>query len=160
MAENLPPAHILEASIQDLARREELLTREYEENARTLASLLTEGADTQGVGEAADGAIVATVDADHRLVDLVLEPPALRLGSIQRLRDELMFAVNSAIDDLAEQRSATGADIDPDVVGALLDRMPEVTALLPEKLQEQLRTPPAPTTKPGPIDAPDWKLDA
>ncbi|NLT31093.1 MAG: YbaB/EbfC family nucleoid-associated protein [Propionibacterium sp.] len=160
MAENLPPAHVLEAGIQDLSRREELLIREYENNARTLTELLSADTDLMGVGRGADGAIVATVDTDHRLVDLVLEPPALRLGSIQRLRDELVVAVNSAIDDLTEQRQAAGgAATDPDVVGTFLDRIPEVTALLGEKLTERLRTPPAPPPAPTRPDTPDWKLD-
>lgn len=158
--DNLPPAHLLAAGIQDLSRREELLIREYEQNAELLAEALAEGAEARGVGRGADGAIVATVDTDHRLVDLVLEPPALRLGSIGRLRDELVHAVNAAIDDLAEQRRTAGAGTpDPDVIGTFMDRMPEITGLLPDSLVQQLRTRPTMAGKPTPIDAPDWKLD-
>lgn len=160
MSHNLPPAHLLEAGIQDLSRRQELLTREYEANAQLLAEALAAGTEVTGTGSGADGAIVATVGADHRLIELELEPPALRLGSIQRLREELKIAVNAAIDDAeAQLREAGGRAASPEVVGDLLDRMPEVTALLPDALREQLRRP-APSTPDGTIDAPDWKLDA
>lgn len=161
-SDNVPPAPVIEASIQDLTRRQELLTREFEENQQLLVDALAASTDVQGQGIAAEGAIVVTVGPDHRLIDLVLEPPALRLGSIQRLRDELMDAVNAAIDDAdAQLRAAGGREATNDAVGSLLDRMPEVTALLPTSLTERLRAQPEarPVEPVRPSNLPDWNLD-
>lgn len=160
--DNVPTAPVIEASIQDLARRQELLTREYEQNAQLIADALAATTDVQGQGVAGEGSIVVTVGADHRLIDLVLEPPALRLGSIQRLRDELKDAVNAAIEDAdAQLRAAGGREPTQDAVASLLDRMPEVTALLPPSLTERLRARPEPRlAEPDRVsNLPDWNLD-
>lgn len=146
-------------STEDLLRRQELLTREIEAHQHSLDDYRTIARTTQGTGTAADGAITAVVDAQHRLVDLAIEPPALRLGSIGALRDALMAAINDAHDDvdanLAHELGDTG-------VADFMDSMPEVVALLPDDVVARLRERPDPEPQRAPQHAlswSDWSLD-
>lgn len=116
-----------------LRQREQELLAEYERNAKVLERLGKGGKDITGRGWAAHEAVVVTVDASNRIIDLELDPKALRLGSIDNLRKAILTAYGNAADDVADQlREHTLGAAGPDSLRAMLDSMPEVTALMPE----------------------------
>lgn len=128
-----------------LQQREEQLLAEYERNAAMLAALGPGGTDVLGHGAGADGAVVAQVDATNRLVDLYLDPKALRLGSIEALRQAILTACQQAADDVSEQLNQAGREAaPPEAVRALLDSMPELTDLLPESTYRRYLEPDGP----------------
>lgn len=63
--------------------------------------------ELRGVGEAANGLIQATVATGGRLESLRADPRAMRLGS-EALCEEIMVAVNAALDDLRAKAQAAG----------------------------------------------------
>jgi len=131
-----------------LRQREQELLGEYERNAKVLDRLGAGGSGVTGRGWAADQAVVATVDASNRLVDLELDPRALRLGSIENLRKAIMTAYDLATEDVADQlRDAGLAELPADPVRAMLDSMPELTAIMPEGTYTPFLTPPASSAK-------------
>lgn len=138
-------------SLQALQRRSEELMQEYERNQRTLADTLAASADVRGTGDAEDGAVTVVLDADHRLLELELDPRALRLGSIGALEQAIKDAFDAASDDVQRQlkEAGRGGEPDDDPVRSFLDRMPEINALLPEGLTDRLLADPPPA-KDGP----------
>jgi hypothetical protein len=84
-----------------------------------------EGEDAEplvGTGEGAGGLIRATATAGGRITDLDLNPRALRMGSAE-LSEEILAAVNGALDDLRTKVSEAAAT--PDLSG-LAERLKEV----------------------------------
>lgn len=115
-----------------LVSRNEVLLAESERLDKTLADLKTALMETRGEGEAESGAVKVTVDAQNRVVDIVLTPKALRLGSTDRLRAALLEACDAAVAAVAStMREATGVDEDRDPMDAFFDGLPEIKALMP-----------------------------
>ena len=78
-----------------------------------------------GTGAAADGQIEATVRSGGRLDSLRMDPRALRMGS-QALCEQIVLAVNAALDDLhAKAPDPTPQAVDVDTA-ALADRIGEL----------------------------------
>lgn len=77
--------------------------------------------ELRGEAEAADGLIRATVGIGGRLESLRADPRAMRLGS-EALCEEIMVAVNGALDDLQAKARQAGPAV-PD--RAALDRQLE-----------------------------------
>lgn len=142
----------LDHTNQRLRQREQDLLAEYERNAEALAAIGS-GEGLFGRGEAADGAVVVEADADNRLTDLQLDPRALRLGSIENLRQAIMEAYEAALDDVADQvRDAGFGDLEPGTVRGMLDSIPELTRIVPESVWQRYLDP-EPT--PPPVDRSD-----
>lgn len=110
--------------------------RQAQENAAAVAAL-------EGVGEAADGVVKVTVGPTGALKDVVLEPKAMRLPSMD-LAAAILAAARAGQESIAEQvravytdRSATGG-LDPaaivqgevDVNALITDRMAQVREAL------------------------------
>ncbi|WP_229115938.1 YbaB/EbfC family nucleoid-associated protein [Parenemella sanctibonifatiensis] len=122
----------LETMARDLGQRQETLRKEYAASTDQLRELLAAVGEIEGQGYAEDGAVRATVDAQNRIVDLELSPEALRLGSIERLRNAIVDALDFAYAHAQQQiREAGGMLGDDDPVQAYLDVMPEVATVLP-----------------------------
>jgi DNA-binding protein YbaB len=107
----------------------EELDRLLAQASQLLASVRTTtaagGAERVGIGEAADGRVRASVGAGYKLTDLRIDPRAMRLES-QALGEQIMQAVNAAVDDLREA-GAAGAAVTPEVdVGELVGRLEEL----------------------------------
>ncbi|MGW0229972.1 hypothetical protein ACWDWO_16785 [Actinopolymorpha singaporensis] len=86
------------------------------------------GEDLRGVGQAADGRIVATVGAGGRLESIELDPRALRAGPDQ-LGQQFAESINAALEDLRSRTTqAAGEDqvVDPHVIAADLDQVQNV----------------------------------
>lgn len=131
----------LDHTTDRLRQREQTLLAEHERNAAALAAIRSEDGLT-GRGEAADGAVVVETDADNRMTDLQLDPRALRLGSIDNLRKAILDAYTAAAADVADRVSDAGfGDLEPDAVRAMLDSMPELTAILPESTWDRYLEP-------------------
>lgn len=113
-----------------LRRRREQLDRELDDHRRHLDATLEALRTVRGRGGAEDDAVVVVVDARNHLVDLELEPRAVHLGSIARLRQALLTAHHRACADAAEQLREAGArdGDDTDPVSRLTGLMPEVVA--------------------------------
>lgn len=123
----------LEYTTDRLRQREQQLLAEYERNAKALDKLGAGAKDVTGRGWAAHEAVIIVVDAANKIVDLEIDPRALRLGSIDNLRKAIMTAYGNAVDDVAEQLRDHTLDAMPrDALRSMLDSMPEVTALMPE----------------------------
>lgn len=109
--------------------------------ARTLR-IRSETGKIRGHGKAEKGAVSVTVDASGRLTDIDFTPAALRLGSIDRLREAILDAAGDAVDDATTQYlklTGVGADGIPDPLGDFLGGMPEVTEMLPSELLDRLQ---------------------
>ncbi|MVA74862.1 hypothetical protein GC722_02270 [Auraticoccus sp. F435] len=144
----------LDHQIAQLRRRREEVDRELDEHRRSLAATLDALRTVRGRGSAEDEAVVVEVDAQNRLLDLQLDPRALRLGSIAQLRTAILVAARAASEDAAAQLAEAGAreSARADPVAALLERMPEVSELVGPDL---LRTPePSPGPDPEPAEPP------
>ncbi|MEU5876590.1 YbaB/EbfC family nucleoid-associated protein [Spirillospora sp. NPDC047279] len=76
------------------------------------------GEPVVGVGEAADGRVLATVEAGGRLKSVEMDPRAMRLASAE-LGEQIVVAVNAALDDLRAKAAAAAADqaVDTDTLG-------------------------------------------
>lgn len=123
----------LDYTTDRLRLREQQLLAEYERNAKALEKLGAGGKDVTGRGWAAHEAVVIVVDAANKIVDLEIDPKALRLGSIDNLRKAILTAYENATEDVAEQlREHTLDAVPQDALRAMLDSMPEVTALMPD----------------------------
>lgn len=86
-----------------------------------------EGEDAEpihGEGSAADGKITAKVVAGGHLDELkILEPRLLRSGS-EELCEQIMVAVNAAMDDLrAQTAQASPAVMDPAALAGMLEEL-------------------------------------
>lgn len=78
-------------------------TRRALEQMRPAAGAAAEQAtEGRGTGEAAEGQVRATAMVGGRLESLQVDPRAMRLGS-QALGEQIVIAVNAALDDLREQ---------------------------------------------------------
>lgn len=131
----------LDHTIDRLRQRERDLLAEYERNAQALATIGS-GEGLTGRGEAAEGAVIVETDSDNRMTDLHLDPRALRLGSIENLRQAILDAYGAAVDDVAGQVQDAGfGDLEPDAVRAMLDSMPELTAIVPESVWQRYLDP-------------------
>ncbi|HSN44267.1 MAG TPA: YbaB/EbfC family nucleoid-associated protein [Propionibacteriaceae bacterium] len=131
-----------------LVSRNEVLLAESERLDKTLADLKTALTETRGEGEAESGAVKVIVDAQNRVVDIVLTPKALRLGSTDRLRAALLEACDAAVADAASTlREATGVDEDRDPMDAFFDGLPEIKALMPLAVRVPRQAP-----RPDPAD--------
>ena len=85
-----------------------------------------QAAPATGTGAAADGQIEATVRSGGRLESLRMDPKALRMGS-QALCEQLVLAVNAALDDLHAKAPDPAAQGTVDVdTAALADRIGEL----------------------------------
>lgn len=120
----------LDHQVGQLRRRREQLDRELDDHRRHLDATLQAVRTVRGRGSAEDDGVVVVVDARNHLVDLELEPRALHLGSIARLRQALLTAHRRACADAAEQLHAAGAleGDGADPATRLADLMPEVVA--------------------------------
>ncbi|SDD14661.1 YbaB/EbfC family nucleoid-associated protein [Auraticoccus monumenti] len=120
----------LDHQVGQLRRRREELDRELDDHRRHLDATLEALRTVRGRGAAEDDAVVVVVDARNQVVDLQLEPRAMHLGSIARLRQALLTAHRRASADAAEQLREAGAreGDDTDPVTRLVDLMPEVVA--------------------------------
>src|SRR5215470_12337496 len=107
--------------------------RLLEDTRRSLAQLRAPAPGTDagpaapatGTGAAADGQIEATVQSGGRLESLRMDPRALRMGS-QALSEQIVLAVNAALDDLhAKAPDPTPQAVDVDTA-ALADRIEEL----------------------------------
>jgi len=117
--------------------------RRAQENAAVVAAL-------EGVGEAADGVVKVTVGPTGALKDVVLEPKAMRLPSMD-LAAAIVTAARAGQESIANQvreiyrdREQAGA-IDP---AAAVQGQVDVAALVAERMQqarEALRRGGAPT---------------
>ncbi|KAB2348067.1 YbaB/EbfC family nucleoid-associated protein [Actinomadura rudentiformis] len=67
------------------------------------------GESMEGVGLAADGRVRATVMAGGRLKSVEMDPRAMRLASAE-LGEQIVVAVNAALDDLRTKAAAAPAD--------------------------------------------------
>ncbi|MFD2082541.1 hypothetical protein SAMN05421678_10213 [Actinopolymorpha cephalotaxi] len=86
------------------------------------------GEELRGVGEAADGRIVATVGVGGRLESINLDPRALRSAPDQ-LGQQFTESINAALDDLRSKAAqTTGQDtvVDPRVIAEDLDQVQNV----------------------------------
>lgn len=130
----------------ELQRRHDDLLAEGRRLDKALTDALTAWREATGTGEAEGGAVKVVVDAQNRLVDVILSPRALRLGSTDRLRTALLDANALAVADVAQQvRTATGLADDADPLTGFLESMPEVTAVLPYEVRN-----PQPRDRPDP----------
>ncbi|MDN5727366.1 MAG: YbaB/EbfC family nucleoid-associated protein [Propionibacteriales bacterium] len=120
-----------------LRRRGEELLAEYEKNAKALARVGVGGVAVTGRGSAQDEAVVIEVDSDNRLIDLTLDPRALRLGSIANLRTAIMDAFAQASQDVADQLSRETMGVEGDPVREMLESMPELMAIMPPQMYEE-----------------------
>ncbi|MFW6599158.1 YbaB/EbfC family nucleoid-associated protein [Propionibacteriaceae bacterium Y2011] len=153
----------LDYTNERLRQRERELLAEYERNARALQAAGAGGEEITGRGWAANEAVVVMVDASNRLIDLHLDPRALRLGSIENLRTAIITAFENAAEDVADQQRDHGLDaMGDEPVRDMLESMPELTALLPESSYAQFLADdgePDDTTRPEPKRGPtrpDW----
>ena len=137
----------LDHTTERLQRTEQDLLAEYERNAALLATIGTGAEQVTGRGSAADGAVVVETDAANRMTDLELDPRALRLGSIANLRRAILDAYEAAAEDAASQVTAAGlGGVDPEPLRGLLEAMPEVSGLLPDRVWDGLLAPTEATT--------------
>jgi DNA-binding protein YbaB len=86
-----------------------------------------EGDELRGEAEAADGQVRAVAVAGGRLESLTVNPRAMRLGS-EALCEQIVAAVNAALDDLrarTAERAAAAGGADP---AALAERMRDLHA--------------------------------
>lgn len=84
----------------------------------------TEVEPVRGVGSAAGGQVEVVV-AGQRVESVTLDPRALRMGA-DLLGEQLVQAVNAALDDLREQAAAKaqpGSTADPAQLGRTLDEL-------------------------------------
>lgn len=116
----------LDLVMSDLGQREEALRREYEQNERLIAETERQVEQAIGTGSAEDGAVQVRADATGRVVEVDLEPRALRLGSIGRLEQAIKTACNAATEAATTKLAGTASD----PLKEFFDSMPEVTALL------------------------------
>lgn len=110
--------------------------------------------DGIGEGTSERGAVTVRVDAQHRVVDILLTPKAIHLGSTDRLRTALLDAVDAACADITgrlTKASGTGARFSP--LDAFIEAIPEVSAVLPQQLRNPPPRPRPPA--PGDRDSPD-----
>jgi hypothetical protein len=78
----------------------------------------TDGPSRKGVGEAADGRVKVSAVAGGRLEGLELDARAMRLGS-QELAEQILVAVNNALDDLQARSADQAAGVaDPAALAA------------------------------------------
>lgn len=113
---------------RSLSYRTDVLADEYAANEQHIADLLACREGLTGRGEAANGAIVVTLDSAHRIVDLKLEPAALRLGSISSLKSAIIEAFDKATTAIDTKIDKAVSQID-DPRGSYGDRMPELSWL-------------------------------
>ena len=83
-----------------------------------------EAPEIRGEGVAADGQVLATARTGGRLESVQLDPRALRMGS-QALGEQIVLAVNAALDSLQTQAGAQAAPPAADPA-ALAERMREL----------------------------------
>ncbi|MFG2006600.1 YbaB/EbfC family nucleoid-associated protein [Spirillospora sp. NPDC048911] len=79
----------------------------------------------EGVGLAADGRVKATVSLGGRLKSVEMDPRAMRLASAA-LGEEIVVAVNAALDDLrtkAAAAAATGDTVDTAALGKQVEEI-------------------------------------
>lgn len=131
----------LEYTTERLRQRGHELLAEYERNAKALARVGVGGEQVTGRGTAEDEAVVIEVDSDNRLLDLTLDPRALRLGSIANLRTAIMDAFTAAADDVAAQLADTTTGLEGDPVREMLESMPELMAIMPEEMYQEYLEP-------------------
>jgi hypothetical protein len=115
---------------------------------------VTGSQDGIGEGTSERGAVTVRVDAQHRVVDILLTPKAIHLGSTDRLRTALLDAVDAACADITgrlTKASGTGARFSP--LDAFIEAIPEVSAVLPQQLRNPPPRPRPPA--PGDRDSPD-----
>ncbi|MER6946237.1 YbaB/EbfC family nucleoid-associated protein [Nonomuraea sp. NPDC000554] len=74
------------------------ITERAEQTQRRLTSAASEIQGINGVGESADGRIQARTDANGRLIEVTLDPRAMKMSS-QDLGEEITLAVRRAWDD-------------------------------------------------------------
>lgn len=113
--------------------------RLLEQTRQALASVRLAGTPAEpgevemtGVGAAADGQVRATVLAGGRLESLQVNPRLLRNG-IESVCEQIIVAVNAALDDLRDQAAAQGAAQVP--AGGVVD--PAALAGRLRELQDQ-----------------------
>lgn len=98
----------------------------------------------QGIGQAADGRVVATVGVGGTLASIELDPRALR-GGTELLGQQLAEAINAALDDLRTNaaQEAGGVDVDPltvaDDLTRVQDELAERAVILAERFDDAMR---------------------
>ena len=114
--------------IEDLER----ITREGEEAMRALTEAIAEMDEVIGEGEAAEGALRVVMDSTGHVIDVTLDPRALRLGA-DALADAMREAFNAAQDDLHDQTDELVSDALPAYVaeadagpGAMRDHFEQI----------------------------------
>jgi DNA-binding protein YbaB len=98
----------------------------------------------QGIGQAADGRVVATVRVGGTLESIELDPRALR-GGTELLGQQFAEAINAALDDLRTNAAQEigGVDVDPltvaDDLTRVQDELAERAVLLAERFDDAMR---------------------
>lgn len=142
----------LEGRTLAMTRREDQLQTEAEELQQRQATLEQLVRDGYGEGTAERGAVVVRVDANRRVTDIQLTPKALHLGSVEKLRQALLDAIDGACDDIAAKLGgAAGLDARFSPLDAFIEAIPEVAAVLPESLRHPPK-PPRPDPAPAAED--------
>lgn len=106
--------------VSDLRR----ISEQAEQAHRRLKDVGGELGQIKGVGEGAGGKVKARTDADGRVIQVTLDPRAMRLSS-QDLAEEITLAVQRAQDDGDAQRER--------LLGASVGEGPQT----PDKVMEQ-----------------------
>lgn len=130
----------LDLTTADLARREEMLRREYERNARLIAVSTEQADDTVGSASTEDGAVRIVVDANQRVIGVALDPRALRLGSIGR------WSARSSTPASRRRTTSPARSGGPRPIrcSSSSTPMPELTQLLPPSAYAAYLTPDEP----------------
>lgn len=97
--------------IEQWQRRNEVLDAQLAEMERRAYATREAMATAVGIAAGNRKAVQAAVDANNRLLDLLIEPEALRLGSIEALRNEVFEAVVNAQADVAAKIAAAAGDL-------------------------------------------------
>lgn len=97
--------------IQEWQHRNAVLDAQLAETRRRIEATREAMETAVGIGAGNRSAVQAAVDSGNRLLDLLIEPEALRLGSIQALRNEVFEAVVNAQADVAAKIAAATGDL-------------------------------------------------